>query len=281
MKVGPQATPSEHGMDCLMERDLANWGRLSRGDSGAEAPPVPGLSRPSTGIPDCITLAAAWEALTCGSGASVFVVNSEFMHVYVNQYGAESVGLQPNQMIGTPMGGHVSDALTDIVKSIIGKALDSGEPMVQGFLFQGQLRQTNFVPIRSQSGAFEHVLIISHLVCEKPPDMEAMQPLLSAEHTRAEALGPLARLTKRELEILKFIGDGTRTVEIAERLGLSQRTVHNHCASISKKLGHTTRAEMARLAIRAGLSSGAGVVTNGPPRPGSRRRHKACPERGL
>lgn len=207
-------------------------------------------------MPDCITLAAAWEALVNGSGSSVYVVNKEFVHVYVNEQGAAAMGLTASEVVGTPMGSQISEVLTEIVRKIIVKSLQTGKPMVQGFVYQGELRQTNFVPIQSASGIYEHVLIMSHLVVEAPPDADFMELLLNSEDTRREALGPLAKLTARELEILKFIGDGKRTVDIADRLGLSQRTVHNHCASISKKLGRTSRTEMARLAIRAGLSAG-------------------------
>lgn len=227
-------------------------------------------------MPGCITLDAAWEALVNGCGASVYVVSKEFTHVYVNEQGAAAMGLRASEVVGTPMGSHISEGLTEIVRSIIVKTLQSGEPMVQGFLYQGQLRQTNFVPIRSASGEFEHVLIMSHLVVEAPPQAEVMELLLNSEDTRREALGPLAKLTARELEILTFIGNGTRTADIADQLGLSQRTVHNHCASISKKLGRTTRSEMAQLAIRAGLSPRA--ATSMDPKQTSVKPQRSTPE---
>lgn len=59
----------------------------------------------------------------------------------------------------------------------------------------------------------------------------------------------LDRLTPRHLEILRLIGDGKGTAEIAEELGLSPRTVEFHRASIRKALGITTEWGLMRFAI--------------------------------
>jgi DNA-binding CsgD family transcriptional regulator len=48
-------------------------------------------------------------------------------------------------------------------------------------------------------------------------------------------------LTGREVEVLQLVADGLSNAEIAERLVLSQRTVHAHLRSIFDKLGVNTR----------------------------------------
>jgi non-specific serine/threonine protein kinase len=50
-----------------------------------------------------------------------------------------------------------------------------------------------------------------------------------------------AGLTAREVEVLQLVADGLSNAEIAERLVLSQRTVHAHLRSIFDKLGVNTR----------------------------------------
>jgi non-specific serine/threonine protein kinase len=50
-----------------------------------------------------------------------------------------------------------------------------------------------------------------------------------------------AGLTVREVEVLQLVADGLSNAEIAERLVLSQRTVHAHLRSIFDKLGVNTR----------------------------------------
>lgn len=48
-------------------------------------------------------------------------------------------------------------------------------------------------------------------------------------------------LTAREIEVLRLVADGLSNAEIADRLVLSQRTVHAHLRSIFDKLGVNTR----------------------------------------
>jgi ATP/maltotriose-dependent transcriptional regulator MalT len=48
-------------------------------------------------------------------------------------------------------------------------------------------------------------------------------------------------LTGRELEVLQLVANGLSNTEIAERLVLSERTVHAHLRSIFDKLGVNTR----------------------------------------
>lgn len=58
-------------------------------------------------------------------------------------------------------------------------------------------------------------------------------------------------LTKRESEILKHLAFGMYNKEIANKLGISERTVKNHVFSIFKKLGCTDRTQAAVFAIRS------------------------------
>ena len=63
-----------------------------------------------------------------------------------------------------------------------------------------------------------------------------------------------AKLSVRELEILRLVAEGCDNDEIAERLVLSPRTVKNHVSSILGKLGVEGRVQAAVLAVRAGLA---------------------------
>ena len=60
-------------------------------------------------------------------------------------------------------------------------------------------------------------------------------------------------LSARELEVLRLIAAGLSDAEIAERLVLSQHTVHRHVANIRTKLGLPSRAAAVAHATRLGV----------------------------
>ena len=62
-------------------------------------------------------------------------------------------------------------------------------------------------------------------------------------------------LTEREREVLQRAADGARSKEIALQLGISERTVKAHLASIYNKLGVDSRAAAVSAAIQRGLIS--------------------------
>jgi len=63
-----------------------------------------------------------------------------------------------------------------------------------------------------------------------------------------------AKLSVRELEILRLVAEGCDNDEIAERLVLSPRTVKNHVSSILAKLDMDNRVQAAVYAVRQGLA---------------------------
>ena len=68
---------------------------------------------------------------------------------------------------------------------------------------------------------------------------------------------PVDALSDRELEVLRLIGQGYKTGEIAHALKRSVNTVDTHRANIKRKLNLKSGAELARLAFQfAGEGSG-------------------------
>jgi len=61
-------------------------------------------------------------------------------------------------------------------------------------------------------------------------------------------------LTLREVDVLRYIARGMAKKEIASTMHLSVKTVDNHCTSMMNKLDIHDRVELARFAIREGLS---------------------------
>jgi two-component system, NarL family, nitrate/nitrite response regulator NarL len=66
--------------------------------------------------------------------------------------------------------------------------------------------------------------------------------------------GQISRLTSREREVLRLLAAGMDDERIAHQLYLSVKTARTHVANILHKLGVHSRAEAARLALRAGAT---------------------------
>jgi DNA-binding NarL/FixJ family response regulator len=66
---------------------------------------------------------------------------------------------------------------------------------------------------------------------------------------------PLSSLTGRQLEVLRHLARGESVKEIARQMHLSQKSIDSHKYRIMNKLGIHDRVELARFAIREGLSN--------------------------
>lgn len=67
----------------------------------------------------------------------------------------------------------------------------------------------------------------------------------------APSSSPLSALTDRELEVLRLIGRGLKSGDIARTLNRSVNTVEAHRANIKRKLGLASATELARFAFAA------------------------------
>ena len=73
------------------------------------------------------------------------------------------------------------------------------------------------------------------------------------EHGGIPAVGEV--ITAREREVLRLIADGNSSQEIAERLGLSRKTVDSHRSNAMRKLDLHDVTEVVKYAIRTGMIS--------------------------
>jgi two-component system response regulator NreC len=91
---------------------------------------------------------------------------------------------------------------------------------------------------------------------------EAKEALAEPGRVSSEAVAPIATLSAREREVLVLLAQGHTNRAIAERLGLSVKTVESYRARLMQKLGLDSRAELTRLAIDLGL---VGSASSPPP----------------
>jgi RNA polymerase sigma factor (sigma-70 family) len=74
---------------------------------------------------------------------------------------------------------------------------------------------------------------------------------MSQPHARTN--DPLAALSPREREVLGLVAAGLNNQEIAQQLGLAEKSVKHHMSSILKKLQVRGRVDAALLALKHGL----------------------------
>jgi DNA-binding NarL/FixJ family response regulator len=65
---------------------------------------------------------------------------------------------------------------------------------------------------------------------------------------------PSGELSRREMEVLALVAEGLTNHEIADRLVVSEHTVHRHVTNILRKLRLPSRAAAASVAVRRGLA---------------------------
>jgi len=112
----------------------------------------------------------------------------------------------------------------------IHRALRSG---AAGYVLKSMPQDDLLAVIRSVHAGKRHV----------PPDVAAVL----AEHMGEQDLTP------RELEVLQLVGEGCKNKLIADRLSISENTVHFHIKNIIDKLGANDRTHALTIAVRRGL----------------------------
>jgi len=110
----------------------------------------------------------------------------------------------------------------------------------RGYLLKDTDRQTLLDTIRAAARG-ETLLkpeVVARLLAASPSDLSNRN---------------LSDLTEREIEVLNAVARGDRSKEIAVGLGITERTVKAHLASIYNKLGVDSRAAAIAVAAQRGL----------------------------
>lgn len=190
---------------------------------------------------------AFWDALVHDSGAHVMVIDVEGVVHYSNSSMAACFGTEV--VVHKRLHDLIDAALADERLSLVRRVAETGRAVtvdgrVRGVMLRCVMRVLN--PLESP----RKVLIVARQLTPGVP------PASDTEHVLASVddAGILKGLTERELEILRLIAEGLPTSAIAAKLGRSVKTVEWHRVSLGEKLGVSNRVELARIAIRAGLT---------------------------
>ena len=83
--------------------------------------------------------------------------------------------------------------------------------------------------------------------------LEELAPLLQSNQAAVSLKARSGELTRREIEVLRLVAEGLNNQMIAERLFVSEHTVHRHLSNILNKLDVSTRSAAVAQALRRGL----------------------------
>jgi DNA-binding NarL/FixJ family response regulator len=125
---------------------------------------------------------------------------------------------------------------------------DKRAPFDEGRLVASLIPDARFVPLETRN----HVLL--------PHDpawgrfFAAIRAFLGPDEPAAAAAFP--DLTAREREVLELVARGLANDAIAERLGITSKTVRNQVSALFDKLGVASRAQAIVKAREAGVGSG-------------------------
>jgi len=100
---------------------------------------------------------------------------------------------------------------------------------------------------KSVLASIRHVLKGGIYVSEKVVNRMAAR---SGSLRKAAASSPVERLSDRELEIFRLLGEGRTPSQIACDLNLSLKTIQAYCARAKEKFGVTSLTELLRAALR-------------------------------
>jgi len=81
-------------------------------------------------------------------------------------------------------------------------------------------------------------------------DNQLLRRIAMHPRSAASSASPVERLSERELQIFRLLGDGVRVREIATQLYISIKTVESHRVNIRRKLDLPNSAQLLRYAIQ-------------------------------
>ena len=145
--------------------------------------------------------------------------------------------------------------------------LCQSNPQVRTIMFSAYVRD-HYIDAAAKAGAWGYlsksdtpdsvVEAIRKVVGDEfafgPKVLERCRPGRAAPAQQDRPVSRLEELTPREIQILRLIGKGMSRVEIAHTIHRSPKTVDNHRAAIMRKLAIHDRVELARYALREGLT---------------------------
>jgi pimeloyl-ACP methyl ester carboxylesterase/DNA-binding CsgD family transcriptional regulator len=159
------------------------------------------------------------------------------------------------ELAGTLLSARADTDVTELLREVRTPTLvlhardDAIAPLSEGRFLASEIRGAEFVELDSPN----------HVLLEHEPAWARFQDAVLGFTARTAPVAgsdpAFAVLSRRERETLALLADGLSNAEIAERLGISEKTVRNHLSHIFDKLGVWSRAQAIVFARERGFVS--------------------------
>jgi DNA-binding CsgD family transcriptional regulator len=209
-----------------------------------------------------VDVAAAWSALSADCGVAVLVVDETGKILFANDTAASMLGRLPREVLGTRYQDYSTLESGEERYALFQSVVTENQVVVLEHIASGIRRHTTLRPLGRDASGRGRVLMVCRPAVEG--DFKVARAGIKHVRARVDDLGQLKSLTGREIEILKLIGSGLSTADIAKKLHRSVKTVEWHRVSLGTKLGVSNRVELAHIAIKAGMVD---VHQSRPPEP--------------
>ena len=150
---------------------------------------------------------------------------------------------------GTVYRGHAG------IRTLVGRGFEHFSKLHLDYSNVEEIGHMLVVPVRitiatgNGAPAFRHAAVVYETAGDRLLRIEAFRDAGAAQ---AAAVRSTARLSAREVEIVRLLAHGRTAAEAARELVLSPHTVRTHIRNAKEKLGAHTTAELVAMAVRAG-----------------------------
>jgi DNA-binding CsgD family transcriptional regulator len=190
-----------------------------------------------------------WTLLTSQPGVGVLIIDEDGVVLCCNPQAKQIYYGDNFNPVGKTIEEIEGREFAEERMTVIRQVIESGNPVILRHIRGGKWTEAAIWPMEPVADRKKRIISITRQGIDETP---ASDPLPVFDSGLID-LGPLDVLTRRELEVLRLVGHGSPLKSIAKELGVSQRTVERYRSDISRKLGVTSIAEIARLVQLAGL----------------------------
>lgn len=190
-----------------------------------------------------------------------FTVDAGGTVLSVNQFGAEQLGYEVEELLGQPvLGVFFEEDKAAVTAQLAACIARPGE--IHHWEFRKVRKDGRVIWVREAARAIKDangdtiVLIVCEDITERKRMEEELQQAREALENKVERQMVRGRpygLTFREMTVLNLVSGGSSDREIAEKLGISPLTVNKHVANMLTKMGAATRSEASARAVRESI----------------------------